>query len=50
MDIGAGANMKVKADAMLDMAGGAMTTVKGTKLTLTGDGMAQLSGGIIMIG
>ena len=50
VDIGAGASMKVKADAMLDMAGGAMTTVKGTKLTLTGDGMAQLSGGIIMIG
>ncbi|HUH54359.1 MAG TPA: type VI secretion system tip protein TssI/VgrG [Rhodanobacter sp.] len=50
MDIGAGASLKMKADGMLDVASSAMTTVKGTKLTLTGDGMAQLSGGIIMIG
>ncbi|EQD79833.1 type VI secretion system Vgr family protein [mine drainage metagenome] len=50
MDIGAGASLKAHSDAMLEVAGGAMTTVKGPMLTLKGDGMAQLSGGIIMIG
>jgi type VI secretion system secreted protein VgrG len=50
MDIGAGASMKVHADAMLDVASSAKTTVKGTQLTLSGDAMAQMSGGIIMIG
>ena len=50
MDIGAGASMKVHADAMLEVASSAKTTVKGTQLTLSGDAMAQMSGGIIMIG
>jgi type VI secretion system secreted protein VgrG len=50
MDIGAGASMKVHADAMLDVASSAKTTVKGAMLTLSGDGMTQVSGGIIMIG
>lgn len=50
MDIGAGASVKVHSDAMMSVEGGAMTTVKGPMLTLKGDGMAQLSGGIIMIG
>lgn len=50
MDIGAGASMKVHSDAMLDVEGGAMTTVKGAMLTASGDGMTQVSGGIIMIG
>lgn len=50
MDIGAGASLKMHSDAMLEVAGGAMATVKGPMLTLKGDGMAQLSGGVIMIG
>ncbi|HEY8327380.1 MAG TPA: type VI secretion system tip protein TssI/VgrG [Rhodanobacter sp.] len=50
MDIGAGASLKMHSDAMLEVAGGAMATVKGPMLTLKGDGMAQLSGGLIMIG
>jgi type VI secretion system secreted protein VgrG len=50
MDIGAGASMKVHSDAMMDVEGGAMTTVKGAMLTASGDGMTQVSGGIIMIG
>jgi type VI secretion system secreted protein VgrG len=50
MDIGAGASLKVHSDAMLDVEGGAMATIKGPMLTLQGSGMAQLSGGIIMIG
>jgi type VI secretion system secreted protein VgrG len=50
MDIGAGASLKMHSDAMLEVAGGAMATVKGPMLTLKGDGMAQLSGGIVMIG
>lgn len=50
MDIGAGATLKMHSDAMLEVAGGAMATVKGPMLMLKGDGMAQLSGGIVMIG
>lgn len=50
MDIGAGASVKVHSDAMMDVEGGAMTTVKGPMLTMSADAMAQLSGGIIMIG
>ncbi|OOG64094.1 type IV secretion protein Rhs [Rhodanobacter sp. B04] len=50
MDVGAGASLKMHCDAILEVAGTAMTTVKGTMLTLKGDAMAQMSGGIIMIG
>ena len=50
MDIGAGASLKVHSDAMLEVAGGAMATVKAPMLTLKGDGMNQVSGGIVMIG
>jgi len=50
MDVGAGAELKLHSDAMLEVAGSAMTTVKGSMLTLKGDGIAQLSGGITMIG
>jgi type VI secretion system secreted protein VgrG len=50
MDIGAGASLKMHSDATLEVAGGAMATVKAPMLTLKGDGMAQLSGGVIMIG
>ncbi|MEO8999860.1 MAG: type VI secretion system tip protein TssI/VgrG [Rhodanobacter sp.] len=50
MDITAGAPLKVHSDATAELSSSAMTTVKGAVLTLKGDGMAQLSGGIIMIG
>jgi type VI secretion system secreted protein VgrG len=50
MDIGAGASLKMHSDAILEVAGGAMTTVKGPMLMLKGDAMTQVSGGIIMIG
>jgi type VI secretion system secreted protein VgrG len=50
MDIGAGASLKMHSDAVLEVAGGAMTTVKGPMLMLKGDAMTQVSGGIIMIG
>ena len=50
VDIGAGVSMKLHSDAMLDVEGGAMTTLKGAAVTATGDGMMQVSGGIIMIG
>lgn len=50
MDLGAGASLKMHSDAMLEVAGGAMATVKAPMLTLKGDGMNQVSGGIVMIG
>ncbi|GLQ87407.1 type VI secretion system Vgr family protein [Dyella flagellata] len=50
VDIGAGVNMKLHSDAMLDIEGSAMTTLKGAAVSATGDGMMQVSGGIIMIG
>ena len=53
-----GVNVKIDGDATVAAKGGASaelsssgsTTVKGSMLSLKGDGMAQLSGGIIMIG
>ena len=50
MDVGAGASMKVHSDGMLEVASSAKATVKGTMLTVSGDAMTQVSGGIIMIG
>jgi len=50
MDLGAGVSLKAHSDAQVEVAGGAMTTVKGPMLMLKGDAMAQMSGGIIMIG
>ncbi|MFC5525016.1 type VI secretion system Vgr family protein [Rhodanobacter ginsengisoli] len=50
MDVTSGAPMKVHSDAMMEVSSSGMTTVKGSVLMLKGDGMAQLSGGIIMIG
>jgi type VI secretion system secreted protein VgrG len=50
MDLGAGASLKAHSDGMLEVAGTAMTTVKGTMTTVKGDAMTQVSGGIIMIG
>ena len=50
MDVGAGASLKVHSDGMLEAAGGGMATVKAPMLTLKGDAMTQVSGGIIMIG
>ncbi len=50
MDVTSGAPMKVHSDAMMEVSASGMTTVKGGVLMLKGDGMAQLSGGIIMIG
>ncbi|MGN2249693.1 type VI secretion system Vgr family protein [Frateuria sp. GZRe14] len=50
MDLGAGATLKMHSDAMLEVAGGAMATVKAPMLTLKGDGMNQVSGGVVMIG
>jgi len=50
MDIGAGASLKIHSDAMVEVAGGGMATVKAPMLTLKGDGMNQVSGGIVMIG
>lgn len=50
MDVGAGASLKVHSDGMLEVAGGGMATVKAPMLTLKGDAMTQVSGGIIMIG
>ncbi|HEV2539161.1 MAG TPA: type VI secretion system tip protein TssI/VgrG [Frateuria sp.] len=50
MDVGAGASLKVHSDAMVEVAGSAMATVKAPMLTLKGDGMNQVSGGIVMIG
>ncbi len=42
--------MTAKANATMEVSCSGMTTVKGSMLSLKGDGMAQLSGGIIMIG
>ncbi|HET6803830.1 MAG TPA: type VI secretion system tip protein TssI/VgrG [Frateuria sp.] len=50
MDLGAGASLKVHSDAMVEVSGGAMATVKAPMLSLKGDGMNQVSGGIVMIG
>jgi type VI secretion system secreted protein VgrG len=50
MDVGAGASLKVHSDAMVEVAGSAMATVKAPMLSLKGDGMNQVSGGIVMIG
>lgn len=50
MDLGAGVSLKAHSDAQVEVAGGAMTTVKGPMLMLKADAMAQMSGGIIMIG
>lgn len=50
MDLGAGASLKVHSDAMVEVAGSAMATVKAPMLTLKGDGMNQVSGGVVMIG
>ena len=44
------ATVVAKANASMEVSSGGSTTVKGTMLSLKGDGMAQLSGGIIMIG
>lgn len=50
MDLGAGISMKVHSNATVEVNGAASTTVKGAVLTLDGSGLAQLSGGVIMIG
>jgi type VI secretion system secreted protein VgrG len=50
MDLKSGATLNVKSDGMLEASGGAMTTVKAPMLTLKGDAMTQVSGGLIMIG
>jgi type VI secretion system secreted protein VgrG len=50
MDLGAGASLKVHSDGMVEVAGSAMATVKAPMLSLKGDGMNQVSGGIVMIG
>ena len=50
MDITSGGPLKAHSDATAELSSSAMTTVKGAVLMLKGDGMAQLSGGIIMIG
>lgn len=44
------ATVAAKANATMEVSSSGMTTVKGSMLSLKGDGMAQLSGGIIMIG
>ncbi|TCV95840.1 type VI secretion system secreted protein VgrG [Luteibacter rhizovicinus] len=50
MDVGAGASLKVHSDAMLQVEGGAKADVKAPMLSLNGEGIAQLAGGLIMIG
>jgi len=44
------ATVAAKANASMEVSCSGSTTVKGSMLSLKGDGMAQLSGGIIMIG
>lgn len=50
MELQAGASLKAKSDGMLEASAGGMATVKAPMLTLKGDAMTQVSGGIIMIG
>lgn len=50
MDVTAGASMKLKSDAMLSAEGGAVAALKAPMLNLAGQGIAQLSGGLIKIG
>jgi type VI secretion system secreted protein VgrG len=50
MNVTASGSMKVQASGMLEVGSSAMATVKGSMLTLKGDGMTQVSGGLIMIG
>ncbi len=44
------ATVAAKAGASAEFSSSGATTVKGTMLSLKGDAMAQVSGGIIMIG
>ncbi|OOG52773.1 type IV secretion protein Rhs [Rhodanobacter sp. B05] len=50
INISGDATVTAKANATMEVSCSGMTTVKGSMLSLKGDGMAQLSGGIIMIG
>jgi len=50
VDVHAGASLSLKSDANAELSGGAMTSVKAPMLTLSGDAMAKLGGGITMIG
>ena len=50
MNVKAGAQMNIKSDGMLKAEGGAMAQVKAPMLTLAGQGIAQLSGGLVKIG
>ena len=50
VDVKAGVALTVKSDVTAEFGGGAMATVKAPMLTLTGDGIAKLGGGITMIG
>lgn len=50
MDVKAGAQMTIKSDAMLTAEGGAMATVKSPMLTLSAQGIAQMSAPLIKIG
>ena len=50
IEITGDASVKVQSDATLEVSGSAMATVKGSMLTLKGEAMTQVSGGIITIG
>jgi len=50
INISGDATVTAKANATMEVSCSGMTTVKGSMLSLKGDGMAQLSGGVIMIG
>ena len=50
MDVKAGAQMTIKSDAMLQAEGGAMATIKSPMLTLSAQGIAQMSAPLIKIG
>ena len=50
VDVKAGVALTAKSDVTAEFGGGAMATVKAPMLTLTGDGIAKLGGGITMIG
>ena len=50
VDIGSDLSVKVHSSAKVNVESSGMTTVKGTMLTLSGDAVAKLGGGITMIG
>lgn len=50
VDLKAGVKMNIKSDAMLAAEAGAKADLKAPMLTLTGQGIAQLGGGLIKIG